>query len=1854
MVQSPLLAQLRKALATLTVKDFDSSTQDSLWCALYYAASQEGTFLPTMFPDTDPSNFPKSWDDATSPSHRISFYKSKKENFTHVGRNCGRKFRKGEPIYRCMDCSFDHTCVLCVHCFNKEDHIGHQVNASICNNANNTGICDCGDPEAWKRELHCKCNSKVDEYSEDTGVFNQDYESFLQMVYSICLDFIIEVFAHQNQTLPVINEKLRGLVTRSGNRYEAIEILQRDIDTPVLSYEKYGVRQPPSKHCVVLWNDEFHNFHEAQTAIIGATNDSRVGAKQVATAVDKEGRTILVEGSELETIAPGFANVQFNGLTASIMSKGDFLRQDHSKTIIDWVLDSINFPNTGFQKIARRALCKSLCSKYNSDDIKDTVWNSLYSKTSGLLNGKHLPNVNHELIDFTKSDAHPSTTLSNISKISTALPLESRMQYLLFFDLRYWKSLRKKIHDLLIPTLVSDLEYKAIAANQIVEIYGLLINNLSQLDREPHINALDEISCQFFTCPTNSSNIIGTEHIREVLYPVSHLFEAHIKQSNASSSEVKRFKIPHRILDKSTSIRKSFTRSINDLTYMFEKATSLSNFFHLDNFIPFCYLLRLFDSNWEIQRKVGEHVETETYDFVDYFSYTLQLLGVVYAASDATKLSPLDEDLVSKAIQKLLHLMALQPEYDTKVFKSFELIDFEVSKEYTGFLNPSNVFLSRLLQIATKSSKDVSKAVSGFDFLKSVDSSLRAIVLCAQIESQFWVRNGLNSLKQAYTYKSPQLLHDTAYYRDVHLTQLVLLSTDPEKGFLNILNRFELLDWFSNKMQLDNTVYEDKVYTILEKLIAFLYILISERSLFMEFESRDKEIRHRLKQVLIYTLYCKPLSYSEIEESLSEEMAEYTGLDEVLNEVTIFSAPRGLNDDGRYALRPELFKLVDPLKMLAQNRDFQDNTTIISKALAEQSEKSLDDTILEPKLAKLESFKTLGDFTRTSEFAKFVYKLLEYAIQNNRESYVPQLLHLLHAVFKDDEMVNGKDHIIESFVQIPVCESLFSIANSVDFSKQSTKKADFLLEILIVKNSRLFFDALLSCFGENAVNIYKENKKSTGVNFDESEPERKRRIAKERQKKIMEKMSKKQKLFIEKNDTESPGEETEGSIAPEDMRHCVLCQAPETPEELFGIPASFIKSNVFRALPRNDKHFVQRAFKNWGDDCVNYNAEAVGLGFPLFEKSTNYTSCTISTSCNHGMHFKCLESFMREHNHTTPSFACPLCKTFHNNFLPVLTPKNTSEPGSLGYGEELVFDAIAEKLLPALSDAYQSEYDKAMKIVLGRDFEQADSKLIYLPKIMHIFSSSIFQSEIATRINGTSSYRDFLTQIPEQTFRVLRGMFQGLMVFQKINQLEKKDLQIGHDLEFLYQLVAAFFTGHNDFRSLIIQLLNRDAKQCLAELLFRSSEFGDFPVELEYEEMNLDKNEALGDFVHGMERPPPNAKERFLNDSYFASKLFQMTKKILLPQVRSLCIFYKVVFPNFTLNNVDDFKADDIDMLLTNLELPRLFNIMVDRPKLGYIENVILKPNSLKLHYPGVIKLVDLPKELSFFTTSTNDTSLENSKRFKPESDVQNSTNRIDFSVCLTCGTKVFKNDERNEKLAHMRSGGCDSGPDALYLTPNTDVVNLMSSTIAGHFSKVVNAPYLNTHGQSGAKAVQNGQIAILNSERYKYLNNLWLTGSIFSYLSRNSSPVLPRFGLDAIGEERFWQQFLTNARADLEVQNQDDDQPFVFTFPPGANYVDEFRGPGLGDEDNDEESSEGESDEMEDEDEDFEGFGFFNENELEERELDHFEDLDEDLMSEDEFMVSGELDDFETADEIEVEHFGSDSDPEPYNEDHW
>ncbi|CAO1614904.1 unnamed protein product [Sympodiomycopsis kandeliae] len=81
------------------------------------------------------------------------------------GMPCGHVFSKGEAIWRCRDCALDDTCVQCAPCFMASIHTreNHDVVFSVSSSAG--GCCDCGDQEAWVKDVGCSyhCHSEEEE-----------------------------------------------------------------------------------------------------------------------------------------------------------------------------------------------------------------------------------------------------------------------------------------------------------------------------------------------------------------------------------------------------------------------------------------------------------------------------------------------------------------------------------------------------------------------------------------------------------------------------------------------------------------------------------------------------------------------------------------------------------------------------------------------------------------------------------------------------------------------------------------------------------------------------------------------------------------------------------------------------------------------------------------------------------------------------------------------------------------------------------------------------------------------------------------------------------------------------------------------------------------------------------------------------------------------------------------------------------------------------------------------------------------------------------------------------------------------------------------------------------------------------------------------------------------------------------------------------------------------------------------------------------------------------------------------------------------------------------------------------------
>ena len=63
---------------------------------------------------------------------------------------CRKNIKGPGYSYRCLDCQYHPSSIICEDCFNSGDHYGHRVFLE-----GPGGVCDCGDSLSWKPSANC-------------------------------------------------------------------------------------------------------------------------------------------------------------------------------------------------------------------------------------------------------------------------------------------------------------------------------------------------------------------------------------------------------------------------------------------------------------------------------------------------------------------------------------------------------------------------------------------------------------------------------------------------------------------------------------------------------------------------------------------------------------------------------------------------------------------------------------------------------------------------------------------------------------------------------------------------------------------------------------------------------------------------------------------------------------------------------------------------------------------------------------------------------------------------------------------------------------------------------------------------------------------------------------------------------------------------------------------------------------------------------------------------------------------------------------------------------------------------------------------------------------------------------------------------------------------------------------------------------------------------------------------------------------------------------------------------------------------------------------------------------------------
>lgn len=316
---------------------------------LFRSLAGRDAHIPLFFPSGLPTDGDKPWSlrDAQGAVEGAEYTAAAR------GKPCGHIFKNGEGTYRCKTCATDDTCVLCARCFDASDHEGHQVFVSV--SPGNSGCCDCGDPEAWNRPLHCNIHSHDAESSSNTAGKAKEASSLpdevlesIRMTIARSLDYLIDVFSCSP-------EQLRLPKTEES-------VLQDERNSRLTSkwYEPGDQPEDGQEYCLVLWNDEKHTVTDVQEQVARACKQKSAFGLAKAHEVNDVGRSAVVYRSDLKELLRMAKIIEEIKLTVTIRSARDTFREMMGGSIVEWISDIAGCSAGDDHQVLRRTVCEEM------------------------------------------------------------------------------------------------------------------------------------------------------------------------------------------------------------------------------------------------------------------------------------------------------------------------------------------------------------------------------------------------------------------------------------------------------------------------------------------------------------------------------------------------------------------------------------------------------------------------------------------------------------------------------------------------------------------------------------------------------------------------------------------------------------------------------------------------------------------------------------------------------------------------------------------------------------------------------------------------------------------------------------------------------------------------------------------------------------------------------------------------------------------------------------------------------------------------------------------------------------------------------------------------------------------------------------------------------------------------------------------------------------------------------------------------------------------------------------------------------------------------------------------------------
>ncbi|GBE78568.1 hypothetical protein SCP_0114570 [Sparassis crispa] len=1193
---------------------------------------------------------------------------SQKELPPVPGRPCGHIFKKGESCFRCKDCALDDSCVLCSKCFEATDHANHNVSFFIAQQSG--GCCDCGDIEAWLVPIDCPFHPVSPEVAEYLSTFIAGTLQTPPRTAS-------KVISAQDVS-PVKDYPLRVSVppelrdTMSRTVAYALDFVLDTLDySPDETYvpateidlraQLSGDPMMRDQFCAIIWSDDKHSFEELTQLLRDLANRSREEASEIVERIDEQGREIVDMNSNASRLLEIAHTISQIDLGVTVRRAYDTFREQVAAVIIEWLLDLTR-------------------SRLGSDALvmREVIASELLSTRR-----------NYALL-----------SQQDVGKLLAGVHDPSRIDWFFLYHHKLWKKPRLNLKEIYASILSLGHEHKIAVASHFANVYTRIIDTYLLVDREAE-TSIKYFALQLFTVPSVALYIVRQHNLIPRLLAIIGAFFTNQIQDKRIVFPAD----PNAEIDVDTFPFKSkrFMPVFSDLRYLCHNEPVQQLIAHNREFITqLCKTCQIFMCVNPNKRAVSSHVEYETDAWISMFNVTLSLSRVIKVYGEAFSRATVAE-LVAAITTVMHHILVVSAVVDDQrditrfppvVFHnsvfgdaSYQIIDFNVMEGWVSFHHSLQWFLAELFKhidilsedslqtIGMSSLRDVCLCnASEQAILTIIDYPLRVLTKVAQIRTGLWVRNGFAIRGQLMHYRD-FMLRELCYDQDLFLLQSALVILDPNTVIVSMLDRFQLLGYFSGAT-LHPVFDSSQLSSMVEE---FLYILIT---ILTETATATKlSLPSAIRREIIHALAVGPCTFTDLTKRVTERMVDDVSFERVLKEVANCRAPESGVDSGIFELKDELYDEVDPFFYHYTRNKREDVETTLRNRLKKAT--GLDDPVVVPRPVAI----TNGPYVALQSVfqSEALLQILFYGIYNiltltdaigsspgSAEAILDQLMYLIMVAVIEQPQVFSGLVAHKPFEEGQTLLDMLCKFECHDSYKPYKSRSGWILQHIAEHQQ----DEVLK----------RRRMVSASVGEVADPVDAKKRAAKARQEAIMKQMKAQQaKVAFNLEDVEDEENEDISTTPDVPMSYgtCIVCQEELNSSKAFGSLGFIQPSRLLRRHP--DGHHVHINEALLAPQSLDRSLGVVPMpSFPPSETEirdskarsshnfdafpSQYTRFGLHASiCSHMMHLDCFNvycSSIRQRHRTQATrnhpenvqrkeYICPLCKSLGNVILPV-------------------------------------------------------------------------------------------------------------------------------------------------------------------------------------------------------------------------------------------------------------------------------------------------------------------------------------------------------------------------------------------------------------------------------------------------------------------------------------------------------------------------------------------------------------------------------------------------------------------------